>query len=133
MSEVVISYEDLNVDDTQIVLNPAPFVTDKIMQYNNQLWSEFFRLIGIANLNELKKERLIKDEMTASQGGTIASRFSRFEPRARAIKEINEKFGDYLEAPIQVEYYDGEPSDIENNIKEEDNDVESLSLPVNNS
>lgn len=133
MSEVVISYEDLNVDDTQIVLNPAPFVTDKIMEYNNKLWSEFFRLIGIANINELKKERLIKDEMTASQGGTIASRFSRYEPRARAIKEINKKFGQYLEAPIQVEYYDGEPSDIENNTKEEDNNVESLSLPVNNS
>ena len=134
MSEVVISYDDLNVDDTQIVLNPAPFVTDKIMQYNDKLWSEFFRLIGIANLNEVKRERLIKDEMTASQGGTIASRFSRFEPRARAIKEINEKFKEYLEKPIQVEYYDGEPSDIENEIvKEEDSNVESISLPVNNS
>lgn len=134
MSEVVISYDDLNVDDTQIVLNPAPFVTDKIMQYNDKLWSEFFRLIGIANLNEVKRERLIKDEMTASQGGTIASRFSRFEPRARAIKEINEKFKEHLEKPIQVEYYDGEPSDIENEIvKEEDSNVESISLPVNNS
>ncbi len=134
MSEVVISYEDLNVDDTQIVLNPAPFVTDKIMQYNDKLWSEFFRLIGIANLNEVKKERLIKDEMTASQGGTIASRFSRFEPRARAIKEINEKFGVHLKEKIQVEYYDGEPSDIENRIIEEGNqNVESISLPVNNS
>lgn len=134
MSEVVISYEDLNVDDTQIVLNPAPFVTDKIMQYNDKLWSEFFRLIGIANLNEVKRERLIKDEMTASQGGTIASRFSRFEPRARAIKEINEKFGEHLKEKIQVEYYDGEPSDIENKIKEEeDENVESISLPVNNS
>ena len=134
MSEVVISYEDLNVDDTQIVLNPAPFVTDKIMQYNDKLWSEFFRLIGIANLTEVKRERLIKDEMVASQGGTIASRFSRFEPRARAVKEINEKFGDYLNEKIQVEYYDGEPSDIENKIKEEeDENVEPLSLPVNNS
>lgn len=133
MSEVVISYEDLNVDDTQIVLNPAPFITDKIMQYNDKIWSEFFRLIGIANLNEVKKERLIKDEMSASQGGTIASRFSRFEPRARAIKEINERFKDYLDKPIQVEYYDGEPSDIENEVKEDDENVESISLPVNDS
>lgn len=133
MSEVVISYEDINVDDTQIVLNPAPFVTDKIVQYNDKLWSEFFRLIGIANLTEVKRERLIKDEMVASQGGTIASRFSRFEPRARAIKEINKKFGQYLEKDIQVEYYDGEPSDIEEDIKEDDKNVESISLPVNDS
>lgn len=133
MSEVVIAYEDLNVDDTQIVLNPAPFITDKIMQYNDKIWSEFFRLIGIANLNEVKKERLIKDEMSASQGGTIASRFSRFEPRARAVKEINERFKEYLEKPIQVEYYDGEPSDIENEVKEDEENVESISLPVNDS
>ena len=38
--------------------------------------------------------------------GTIASRFSRFEPRKRAIEEINEKFG----YNIEVEYYDGVPT-----------------------
>ena len=43
------------------------------------------------------------------QGGTIASRFSRFEPRQRAIKEINEKFG----YDIEVEYYDGLPTSNE--------------------
>lgn len=130
MSEVILSYEDINVDDIQLVLSPAPFVTDKIMQYNDKIWSEFFRLIGVANLTEVKKERLIKDEMVASQGGTIASRYSRFEPRARALKEINDKFKEYLEAPIKVEYYDGDPSDIETNEKEVDNNVESISLPV---
>lgn len=112
MVETVITYEDLNVDDTQVCLNPAPFVTDKIMDYNDKLWVEYFRLIGVANVTEVKKERLIKDEVNFSQGGTIASRFSRFEPRSRALKEINKKFGKFLDKEIKVEYYDGEPSDI---------------------
>lgn len=127
MAEIVIGYEDLNVDDTQIVLEPAPFVTDKIMEYNDKLWIEFFRLIGIANLTEMKKERLIKDEVVTSQGGTIASRFSRFEPRSRALREINKKFKDKLEKEIKVEYYDGEPSDIKDSEEEVDDNVSNVS------
>ena len=131
LAESVISYEDLNVDDTQCVLSPAPFVTDKIMEYNDKLWIEFFRLIGIANLTEMKKERMIRDEITTSQGGTIASRFSRFEPRSRALREINKLFGDKLEKEIKVEYYDGEPSDIKDeNINEEADINDNLSTTI---
>jgi hypothetical protein len=31
------------------------------------LWSDFYELIGVANLQEQKKERVIQDEMTAWQ------------------------------------------------------------------
>ena len=75
------------------VMAPAPYIADKVDMHLEKEWAEFFRLIGIANLVEQKKERLIQDEMTASLGGTIASRYSRFEPRKRAIAEINKKFG----------------------------------------
>lgn len=49
--------------------------------------------------------------------GTVANRYSRFEPRKKAIDEINEKFKDYLERPIEVRYYDGLPN---SDIKSED-------------
>lgn len=42
------------------------------------------------------------------QGGTIASRFSRFEPRKKAVDEINKKFN----LDIEVKYYDGIPTTI---------------------
>ena len=107
---VVATYENLVLDDTTIILAPAPFVADKIDMHKDKDWSEFLRLIGIANMSFQKKERNIRDEVNAMQGGTIASRFSRFEPRKRAIEEINEKFKDYLEKEIEVKYYDGEPT-----------------------
>lgn len=114
MMENVVTYDSIDIDDIGAVQAPAPYVTDKIDLHLEKLWAEFYRLIGVANLQEQKKERVIVDEMTASQGGTIASRYSRFEPRAKAIKEINKKWGLH----IDVRYYDGEPS-----TKEEDNNV----------
>lgn len=104
--ENVLTYDTLDIDEMQCVLAPAPFVADKINANLEKEWAEFYQLVGISHLQEQKKERLIIDEMNASQGGTIASRFSRFETRKRAIEEINKKFG----TNIEVEYYDGEPS-----------------------
>lgn len=103
---LVATYEDLDLDDIQIVLEPAPFVADKIDMHKDKDWNEFLRLIGISNLSYQKKERNIKDEIYAMQGGTIASRYSRFEPRQRAIEEINKKF----DTNIEVKYYDGIPT-----------------------
>lgn len=122
MQENVISYDSLDIEDMNVVLAPAPYVTDKIDQHLKELWAEFFRLIGVANLQEQKRERVIIDEMIASQGGTIASRFSRFEPRKNAIEKINKKFN----TDIQVQYYDGEPSS-----EKENEDVSNDSIVSN--
>lgn len=120
LENTVITYKDLDLDDTTLILAPAPYVADKIDIHKEKDWNEFLRLIGIANMNFQKKERNIKDEVLASQGGTVASRYSRFEPRKKAIEEINEKFGNIIllngkkaiEKEIEVKYYDGLPSSV---------------------
>lgn len=132
----VIAYKNLDLDDTSIVLEPAPYVADKIDMHKEKDWNEFLRLIGIANTNFQKKERNIKDEVQASQGGTVASRFSRYEPRQKAIDLINEKFGDkvlldgtpVLPEKLEVKYYDGIPTsdeieDIESEVYEDDTEL----------
>lgn len=132
MENTVITYDNLDLDDTTLVLAPAPYVADKIDIHKEKDWNEFLRVIGIANMNFQKKERNIKDEVLASQGGTIASRFSRFEPRQKAIDEINRKFGDMLldngekvlPKKIEVSYYDGLPSSKENEEIEENEEVD---------
>lgn len=103
---VVITYDNIDLNDTNVILAPAPYVADKLDEHKEKDWNEFLRLIGVANLSYQKKERQISDEVFAMQGGTIASRFSRFEPREKAIKEINEKFG----VDIKLSYYDGMPT-----------------------
>lgn len=122
MVETVVTYDSKNVlTDLQSVQAPAPYVTDKLDDHLKELFAEFYRLIGVANVQIQKKERYITDEMQASQGGTIASRWSRFEPRQRAVKEINEKFG----LDISVEYYDGEPNSKEGVNEDVSIDVQS--------
>ena len=120
---VVITYNDIDLDDTTVVLEPAPYVADKIDLEKDKIYNEFLRLIGIANLSYQKKERNISDEIQAMQGGTVASRYSRFEPRKKAIEMINEKFG----TNIEVQYYDGLPKskeDFDDYINDENFDEE---------
>lgn len=106
---IILTYDNIDLDDTTMVLNPSPYVADKINLDKDRIYNEFLRLIGIANLSYQKKERNIKDEISAMQGGTVASRFSRFEPRKKACTQIKEKFG----IKMQVKYYDGIPASYE--------------------
>ena len=127
----VITYDNIDIDETTLVLEPAPYVSDKLTDLKKEEWAEFLELIGISNLAVQKKERVIRDEITSTMGGTIASRYSRFESRRKAAEEINKKWGEYLETPIEVEFYDGLPTTIadsnylDEEINEEvgDNDV----------
>lgn len=116
--ENVTTFDTLDIDELQCVLAPAPFVADKVNDNLSKEWAEFYQLVGIAHVQETKKERLITDEMQASMGGTIASRFTRFESRKDAIEKINKKW----KLDIEVEYYDGEPS-----TKEEESDSNDIS------
>lgn len=121
LTESVTSYKNLQIDKINAILQPAPYIADKVTERKEKLWNEFLRLIGVANITVQKKERNIRDEVMASQGGTIASRFQRFEPRKKAIDEINEKFKSHLKAPIVVSFYDNLPTnlkDIEDEIEE---------------
>ena len=107
-NEAILIYDNLEIDDTQAILQPAPFVADKLSEQKDKIWNEFLRLIGIANSSFQKKERNIRDEVFISQAGTIASRFTRFNSRVDAINKINEKWG----LDLEVEYYDGLPTTL---------------------
>lgn len=111
--ESILAYDNLETQDFEWVLAPAPFVADKVHQEKRNLWNEFLSLIGIANLGVEKKERQIVDEIEQMQGGTVASRFSRFTPRKDAIDEINKYLLEpYGEEKLEVEYYDGLPTTL---------------------
>ena len=84
---------NLDLKGFQVLKTDAPFVADKIRQEKIQTWNEALTYLGISNTNITKKERLISDEVIRSQGGTIASRYSRLEMRRKACEEINKMFG----------------------------------------
>ena len=119
--ENVIAYDTLDINSVQGVLNPAPYITNDIDEHLEKLWEEFYSHIGISSVVINKKERLIKDEMRASQGGTIASRYVRFNSRKIALAKIKQRWG----IDIELEFYDGIPTTIEdfNNYVDEEEEV----------
>lgn len=120
MKADILTYKDSLTDITNAIESPAPYIVDKLDLHKTNLWNEYLGRIGIANLSIQKKERSISDEIVASMGGTIAIRFSRSEPRLKAIEEINEKFKDHLkDGEIEVQFYDGEPASVEEKISED--------------
>jgi len=107
--EVVFTYDNIDINGITCNMNPAPDLTDVLNKAKVNEWNEFLETIGISNVTFQKKERMIQDEVNASLGGTIASRFARFESRKKAIEEINNKWN----LDISVEFYDGLPSTLQ--------------------
>ena len=89
---VIVATKDLNLKDITSINTGAPYVADKLYVLKTQIWNEALTYLGISNINVQKKERLISDEVTRNQGGTIASRYSRLEARRQACKKINKMF-----------------------------------------
>ena len=96
--------KNLDLNTLKVLETNAPYVADKIYQLKTQIWNEALTYLGISNINIQKKERLITDEVTRNQGGTIASRYSRLESRREAVKKINAMFGTNIEVNYREDF-----------------------------
>lgn len=92
-SPVLFGDKNLDIKGFGVLKTDAPFVADKLYDLKNQIWNEALTYLGISNVSYQKRERLITDEVTRSQGGTVASRYSRLAMREQACDRINELFG----------------------------------------
>ena len=115
----IFADKSLNTNQLQAIKTDAPYVADKLYQLKTQIWNEALTYLDISNINVQKKERLITDEVTRNQGGTIASRYSRLNARRDACKQINAMFGldvwcdyreDYQAITEDNDTVDGDPN-----------------------
>lgn len=96
--------KNLDINALKALSTNAPYVCDKLYQLKTQIWNEALTYLGISNINIQKKERLISDEVTRNQGGTIASRYSRLESRRQAVEKINDMFGTNIEVNYREDF-----------------------------
>jgi hypothetical protein len=96
--------KNLDLSALKSIQTGAPYVCDKLYQLKTQIWNEALTYLGISNINIQKKERLITDEVTRNQGGTIASRYSRLESRRQAVKKINDMFDTNIEVNYREDF-----------------------------
>lgn len=96
--------KNLDINALKSIQTNAPYVCDKIYALKTQVWNEALTYLGISNINIQKKERLITDEVTRNQGGTVASRYSRLEMRRVAVNKINAMFGTNIEVNYREDF-----------------------------
>ena len=114
---VIYGDKGLNPNALSVLKTDAPYVADKLYTLKTQKWNEALTYLGISNVNITKRERLITDEVTRNQGGTIASRYSRLQSRRMAYEQINRMFGLNVQCDYREDYQeivDAENSDTIN-------------------
>lgn len=114
----IFGSKGLDANGLKVLQTGAPYVADKLYELKIQIWNEALTYLGISNINVVKKERMITDEVTRNQGGTVASRYSRLESRRQACKQINEMFGLDIWVEYREDFQDVEEQQNENEEEE---------------
>lgn len=121
----IFADKSLDPSDLSVLQTDAPFVAQDLQQIKTEIYNECLTYLGISNVNFTKRERLIRDEVTRNQGGTIANRYSRLMARKQACEEIGKIFG----VKCDVEYR--EDFLLTNDVLEaEDEEAQTNSMPV---
>lgn len=113
--------KNLDLSGIKTLDTTSPYVADKLYDLKTQYWNEALTYLGISNVNTVKKERMISDEVQRNLGGTIASRYSRLLMRQQACEQINKMFGlnisvDYREDMQVLDTYDANEANLSNEI-----------------
>ena len=85
--------DQLNEGLLRAIKTDAPFIADKIMDYQKEIWNEALTFLGINNIMVDKKERLITDEANSNNELINLNLQSYLAPRQEACRQFNEKFG----------------------------------------
>lgn len=103
---VMFGYKGLDINALQVLKTDAPYVAPSIYEMKSQIWNEALTFLGIPNISQEKKERMVSDEVLRMQGGVLSIRNSRLETRKRAVEQINELFGLNMEVRYAVDFED---------------------------
>lgn len=82
-----------NISTSDVLDTSSPYILDKLQQQKTDLKNELLTYLGINNNNNIKKERMIVDEVNANNEYTSINLDLMFDLREKACKEINEKYG----------------------------------------
>lgn len=113
--------KNLDLSGIKTLDTTSPYVADRLYELKTQYWNEALTYLGISNVNTVKKERMITDEVQRNLGGTIASRYSRLFMRQQACEQINKMFGlnisvDYREDMQVLDTYNADNAHLSNEI-----------------
>lgn len=83
---------NLNPNGLKVLQTGAPFIADRLYDLRHKLWCEALTFLGVYNVGNEKKERMVTGEVDKTQGGVLANRFSGLAMRKKACDEFNKMF-----------------------------------------
>lgn len=90
---VIFGGKNLDLRGITVLKTDAPFLGDKLLEAKTAIWNEVLTYLGISNIAIQKKERMVTDEVTRTQGGVVSSKYSALAARQQACEQINRLFG----------------------------------------
>lgn len=112
---VMFGYKGLDINALNVLKTDAPFIAPDLYDLKSKIWNEALTFLGIPNISQEKKERMVSDEVLRMQGGVLSIRNSRLETRKRAIEQINKLFDLNISVRYAVDFEDL----MNNRVKEE--------------
>ena len=101
---VIYGNKNLDVNGIKVLKTDAPYIGQQIYELKVNIWNEALSYLGISTVNNVKRERLITDEVQRNLGGTYASRHSRMNMRKEACEKINKMFGLNIDVDYRQDY-----------------------------
>ena len=86
-----------SIEKSDVLDTSSPFILDKLNQHGIELYNGALTRLGINNNNNMKKERMIVDEVNSNNDLISINLDLMFDMREKACKEFNEKFDWNLE------------------------------------
>ena len=97
----IIATENYKTIDVSVINTQVPYLGEEFAQDEANIWNRIYTMLGIEN-TLFKLERQTDDEIKANMAPNAMTFNSYLSERRRACDKLNERFGDYLDAPIAV-------------------------------
>lgn len=85
--------DQISAENMKALKTEAPFVADKLEEYKKEIWNEVLTFLGINNIQTIKKERVLTDEVNSNNEVINLNLQAMLYPRQKACKQFNELFG----------------------------------------
>lgn len=97
----IIGTDGLSAVDVNVMNTGVEYAGDELNATLQNTWNMVYRMLGIPNI-PFKAERQIEDEVTTQTMPSQIMSLGSLEARRRACDKLNDRFGKYLNGPVDV-------------------------------
>lgn len=97
----ILATDDIQQIGYDAMSTGVEFIGEQLAVDEQNIWSRIYTMLGLTNTT-MKQERMTEDEIRAQKAPSELLLESCLIERRKAARELNERFGAYLKAPIEV-------------------------------